>query len=499
MKKQSLWVDTSPLQDFPQLHGRVEVDVLVVGGGITGLTTAHLLKQSGLRVAVVDQSRIASGQTSHTTAHITFVTDARLHELASGVGKEEAQAFWGAGYFAMRQIEQIVDELSIECELRRVPGYLFAAVGKDTEKEIETLKEDALLAETFGFDAEFIKSDPLFHRPAVRFPNQWKFHPLKYVNAIARALPASGCYVFSKTSGSDIDSEKHELRTDSGVISYDSVVTATHVPIQGERGTFGAALFQTKLAAYSTYAIEAEIESTVESLFWDTNDPYLYLRFDQREGASSVIIGGEDHKTGQEEETETRYAKLESTLRKTFPAAKLKHRWSGQVIETPDGMPYIGEVAKRQFLATGFSGNGITLGTFSATLIRDLITEKPNPWSGVFAPTRKTIEGTWDYVRENKDYLAYFIKDRLRPGSNREELKHGTGELLKIHGKKRAVYRDDQGNHVVLSPVCPHMGCIVAWNDAEKSWDCPCHGSRFTASGRLLAGPAESDLERIQA
>jgi glycine/D-amino acid oxidase-like deaminating enzyme/nitrite reductase/ring-hydroxylating ferredoxin subunit len=499
MKKQSLWLDTSPPEEFPRLQGSLEVDVLIVGGGITGLTTAYLLKEAGLRVAVVDQNQIAWGETSRTTAHVTFVTDTRLHELASTMGKEEAQAFWGAGHLAMEQIEELATKLRIRCELKRVPGYLFAAVGKDTKKEIDSLKEDALLASAFGFDAYFIESDPLFHRPAIRFPNQLKFHPLKYVNALAKAVPGNGCHVFSKTSGSNIDSEKHELHTDSGVIRYTSLIAATHVPIQGERGTLGAALFQTKLAAYSTYAIEAEIEPRAESLFWDTNDPYLYIRIDQRDGVCSVIIGGEDHKTGQEEDPEARYGKLEEILKKAFPEANLRHRWSGQVLETPDGFPYIGEVAERQFLATGFAGNGITLGTFSAILIQDLVTGKANPWTELFAPSRKALEGAWDYVRENKDYLAYFIKDRLRPAGSAEALSRRTGDVLKVDGKKRAVYRDEHGNQFVLSPVCPHMGCIVAWNDAEKTWDCPCHGSRFTATGDLIAGPAESNLEMIKA
>jgi glycine/D-amino acid oxidase-like deaminating enzyme len=291
MKKQSLRSDTSPPKDFPQ---------------------------SGIRVAVVDQKSIGSGETSRTTAHVTFVTDARLHELASRLGRIAAQAFWGAGHLAMRQIEDIVSELKIDCELKRVPGYLFAAIGKDIEKEADSLQHDALLSDEFGFDAEFVESDPIFHRPAVRFPNQLKFHPLKYVNAIAAALPGDGCHVFSDTSGSNIDSEKHELQTDAGEIKYEAVVAATHVPIQGERDTFGAALFQTKLAAYSTYALEAEIESMAESLFWDTNDPYLYLRFDARDRGSSVIIGGEDYKTGQEEETESRYELAEEDSGEDF-------------------------------------------------------------------------------------------------------------------------------------------------------------------------------------
>ena len=495
MKKRSLWLDTSSSPSFPKLKGRVAVDVVVVGGGITGLTTAYLLKKTGCRVAVVDLRSIGGGETAHTTAHVTFATDARLQDLASRLGKRQAQALWDAGHVAMNQIKDIIQELEIDCELRHVPGYLFAAVDKETKKERESLQRDAELASEFGFDADFIESDPLFHRPAVRFPNQLKFHPLKYVHAIAKALPGDGCHVFSRTNGSDIDSEKRELHTDGGVISYQALVAATHVPIQGERGTFGAALFQTKLAAYSTYAIEAEIDPVAESLYWDTNDPYLYLRFDRRGDDCSVIIGGEDHKTGQEEQTEARYERLEKILKENFPSAKPKHRWSGQVIETPDGLPYIGEVADHQFLATGFSGNGMTLGTFSAMLIRDLVSGKSDPWKGLFAPNRKSIAGTWDYVLENKDFPAYFIKDWISSAVPAEGPRRCEGQLTKIDGKKCAVYCDEHGKRTVLSPICTHMGCIVAWNGAEKTWDCPCHGSRFTATGEVIAGPAESNLK----
>ncbi len=494
MKKQSLWIDTVNGHDFPQLSGQVKVDVLVVGGGITGITTAYLLKQAGCRVAVVDLKNIGGGETAHTTAHLSFVTDTRLHELASQLGRERAQAFWGAGHLAMQQIGSIVSELKIGCELKRVPGYLFAATGKDAQSEAESLREDALMATALGFDAAFVESDPVFQRPAVRFPNQLKFHPLKYLDAIARILPGDGCHVFSRTSGSNVNSDKHRLETKHGTITYDAIVAATHVPIQGERDTFWAALFQTKVAAYSTYAIEAEVESVAESLFWDTGDPYLYYRFDKREGRSSVILGGEDHKTGQEENTEARYERLERILKETFPKARPKHRWSGQVLETPDGLPYVGEVAERQFLATGFSGNGITLGTFSGILIRDLITGKSNPWTELFAPTRKATTGAWEYIWENKDYPTYLLKGLVTPSGTVDELRRGTGEVTKLNGEKRAVYCDEHGKRTVLSPICPHMGCVVAWNDAEKTWDCPCHGSRFSAKGELLAGPAESGL-----
>ncbi len=494
MKNESLWMASRDDGDFEELAGDIEVDVLIVGAGITGLTSAYLLKQSGRRVAVVEQHEIAQGETAHTTAHVTYVTDVRLSELVSKLGEDEARGFWEAGAAAMVEIQRIANELEIDCDLKEVPGYLFAAVDKDLQSEIKTLRQDAELAGEFNFDAVFVETDGLFGRPAVRFPNQLKFHPVKYALAVAKAVHGDGSYVFTNTSGSHIDGEKHELRTNAGTIRYDAVLAATHVPIQGERGDFDAAFFQTKLAAYSTYAIAAEIPTSPESLYWDTNDPYLYLRVDQHENATSVIIGGEDHKTGQNDDTASCYERLEAVLMKIFPEAKPYRRWSGQVIETPDGLPYIGEVGERQYVATGFSGTGMTMGTFSAMLLRDLILGHPNPWAGLFDPARKRAAGAFEYLAENKDFPARFIADRFRVADSADDVAPGTGKVARVDGNKCAVYCDDDGKLSVLSAICPHMGCIVAWNQAEKTWDCPCHGSRFTATGDLMAGPAETGL-----
>jgi glycine/D-amino acid oxidase-like deaminating enzyme/nitrite reductase/ring-hydroxylating ferredoxin subunit len=498
VKSESLWLDTAEVHEFAPLSGKITVDVLVVGAGITGITTAWLLKKAGVRVAVIDQYGVGGGETGHTTAHVTYVTDTRLSELKDRLGATQARAFWEAGLEGMRRIDETVSELNLDCGLRQVPGYLFAARDKDAEKERVSLEKDAALAREYGFDAELLSRDPVFERPAVRFPNQLKFHPLRYLAGLAKQIPGQGSRIFGKTPAGEVDAERHELRTEGGVIAYGALVAATHIPIQGERGTFGAAFFQTKLAAYSTYAIEAAIDCVPESLFWDTGDPYLYLRFDRQEKGCSVIIGGEDHKTGQETDTEACYGRLEQTLKSLFPSARVVRRWSGQVWEPADGLPYIGEVAERQFVATGFAGNGMTLGTFSAGLISDLIGGRKNPWTALFSPDRKALSGVWEYVRENKDYPLRFVADRLRPAADLESLRRCSGAIVRLDGKKRAVYLDEHGKRTVLSPICPHLGCHVEWNDAEKTWDCPCHGSRFLATGELMAGPAESGLEKAE-
>jgi len=496
MKKQPVWFDARPLPDSGSLRGRITVDVLVVGAGITGLTTAYLLHEAGCRVALVDRQDLARGETAHTTAHLTFVTDSRLQDLVGRFGKTTAQAGWDAGVCAIRQIEKLAGELACDCDLRRVPGYLVAAPAHGGfDREI--LEREAALARELGFAAEFQKDAPIFGRPAVCFPDQAKFHPLKYLRGLATALVDRGVRLFSHTDGSGVDGENHELKTREGTIAYDVLVAATHVPIRGERGAWQAAAFQTKLAGYSTYALEARVEGAVESLFWDTADPYTYHRFDIRDGEGSVIIGGEDHKTGQIRDTEACYARLEHTLRQQWPSAKLRHRWSGQVWETPDGLPYIGRVGDRQYLATGFAGNGMTLGTFSAMLLRDLIADRSNPCEKIFAPGRICLSATGTYLNENRDFPLGFLKSRRKTRPEAPVLARGVGEVVETKAGKRAVYRDAEGRQTVLSPVCPHMGCLVGWNPAEQTWDCPCHGSRFAATGEVLSGPAEFRLDPL--
>ncbi len=490
MKKQSLWLDTTSTPKFPKLSGRVDVDALVVGAGITGITTAYLLKEAGLTVAVVDQQDVGGGETGHTTAHLTYVTDTRLSELVKMHGRDAAQACWDSGMLALKEIKRLAGREDIDCSLRAVPAFLVAA----QDDESENLRAEAKLADELGFDAEFVAADPLLGRAAVRFANQYRFHPLRYLFPLAQTLPGAGSHVFRHTCGSNIDAEKHELHADGGVIGYRTLIAATHVPIQGERGTFGAALFQTKIAGYSTYAIEASVDDAPDALFWDTNDPYLYLRTQPAKEGVHVIIGGEDHKTGQEADTDACYARLAARLKEIFPHARPERRWSGQVWESPDGLPYIGEVGENQFAATGFGGNGITFGTCAAMLLRDLITKKPYACAVLYSPQRKVLHGAGRYLRENADFPARFVADHLRPAET--DLHRCQGAIVRVDGKKSAVYLDEHGKRTVLSPVCPHMGCIVAWNPAEKTWDCPCHGSRFLPTGELMAGPAEAGLER---
>ena len=335
--------------------------------------------------------------------------------------------------------------------------------------------------------------------PGIRFSNQAKFHPLKYLSALAKLLSGENCFIFEESAAQEFDEKRRRAKVNGYWINYGLVILATHNPLTGESGTISSMAFQTKLALYTSYAVGARVPrgSIPVASFWDTNDPYQYLRVDRQGNADYAILGGEDHKTGQGEEPETRYQRLEGALRQIAPEAIVDHRWSGQVIETNDGLPFIGEMSPGQFIATGFAGNGMTFGTVAAMMASDWAAQRKNPWMDLFAPSRKKLKGSaWDYLKENADYPYYLIKSRLT-ASEAESLSvlaPGEGKILKLKGRKMAVYRDPAGQVRKRSAICTHMGCVVRWNSADTTWDCPCHGSRFRSDGSVISGPAETPL-----
>jgi len=501
MTTQSYWMDSAPLPEYSKLSRNLKVDVVVVGGGITGVTAAFLLRRAGHTVALVERERCARVDTGHTTAHLTYVTDIRLRELVKNFGKDHAQAAWDAGRAAMQQIANIVRDEAIACQWREVPGYLHAPIHEDADIDLDALKEDAALADELGFVATYMNEVPLLRCPGVRFANQAKFHPRQYLSGLLRRFSAEGGHVFESTEVTGVEEKPRRVATDSGEIECDFVVIATHVPLMGKTNIVSATLFQSKLSPESSYVVGARLpaDSAPEALFWDTSDPYYYLRIDRHGDHDYAIFGGEDHKTGQASNTEERFTRLERILTSVLPAT-VSHRWSGQVVETNDGLPFIGEIREGQFVATGFAGNGMTFGTLGAMMACDAVTGRKNPWADLFDVTRKKIKGgAWDYIRQNLDYPYYMVRDRLTgaEGTSFDALGPGEGKVLKIDGKRVAAYRDESGHIDCVSSICTHMGCVVHWNSAEKTWDCPCHGSRFKPDGKVWAGPAEEPLKAM--
>jgi len=504
----SYWTDNTPSPRFSALKEDLAVDVLIVGGGITGVTAAYLLKRAGYGVALVDRDRCVCADTAHTTAHLTCVTDARLSELAKNFGEDHAQAVWDSGLAAIDTINTLVWREQIKCQFEWAPGYLYspdpAFRSGATETSVEELKKEVELAEKLGFDAAFVSSVPVFDRPGIRFENQAKFHPRKYLLALLRLIPGKGGYVFENTDIEEIEGTPITATTADGHrIHCEHVLIATHTPLQGKTGLVAATVLQSKLALYTSYAVGGWVKrGTIPgALFWDTGNAYDYLRVDRRHDHDFVIFGGEDHKTGQVDSTADCFSRLEQRVKTLLSDISLTHRWSGQVIETNDGLPFIGETSDRQFVATGFAGNGITFGTLAAMMFTDAVSNRANPWKELFDPGRTKIRaGLWDYLKENADYPYYLIRDRFAGPTGRalRAIPRGSGEVTEVNGQPAAVYRGLDGAISVRSAVCTHLGCYVHWNDAEWTWDCPCHGSRFKTNGEVLSGPAEAPLAEIE-
>ena len=497
------WSDSATMPVFPKLQNDLQVDVLVVGGGITGLTAAYLLLEAGKTVAVVERGRCAQVDTGHTTAHLTMVTDDPLADLADRFGRDHAQAAWDAGLAAISQIDDIWRDHQIDCGFEWVDGYQHAPRGAVTGEQIETLRKSAALAMELGFDATFIDEVPLMGTPGIQFQHQARFHPRKYLSGVAEVLRESGAHIYEHSTAEEFSTNPLSATVNGYTITCDDIVIATHNPLVGLKNVVMATAFQTKLALYTSYVVAGRVPhgSVPDALFWDIADPYKYLRIDPHRDFDVVIYGGEDHKTGQVQKPTDCYNRLEQALTSLLPEIEITHHWSGQVIETPDGLPYIGEMTSHQYCGTGFGGNGMTFGTLTAIMATDAILDRSNPWIDLFDPGRKAIvRSAWEYIKENKDYPYYLIRDRFAGAEGRSlrAVQRGSGKVIEQDGQKVAAYRDEQGNLTLRSATCTHMGCIVAWNDAERTWDCPCHGSRFKPNGDVISGPAESPLPSVE-
>lgn len=498
------WTDSATFPRFKKIDHDVDVDVVIVGAGITGLTTAYRLVREGRSVAVIDRGRCAEIDSGHTSAHLTMVTDRRLTDLAHELGPTHAQAVWDSGLAAIAEIERIIRDEQISCAFEWIDAYLHAPVGAADNADVEGFRAEAALARELGFDATYLEDVPFVGGPGIRVEHQARMHPRKYLAGLAKAIRARGGEIYEHSPAQEFSAEPLRVKANGYWVRAKDIAMATHNPLVGIASLSSATLFQTKLSLYTTYVVagRAPVGVVPDALFWDTRDAYEYMRIERHRDHDLVMLGGEDHKTGQASDTQACYERLERKLAKQVPQWSLAHRWSGQVIETPDGLPYIGQMIDHQYAATGFAGNGLTFGTVAGIMMSDAVCGRQNPWTDLFEPNRTAVRrGLWDYIKENADYPYYLMCDRFAgaQGQSVRSVKRGDGKIIDHRGTNAAVYRDLDGALFLCSATCTHLGCLVAWNQAERSWDCPCHGSRFKPNGDVISGPAETPLARVTA
>ena len=500
-QSRSVWMDTVEVPPESSLTEKVNADVCIVGAGIAGMSTAYLLAREGKSVIVVDDGPIGGGMTGRTTAHLVNALDDRYFELERLHGEEGARLAAESHTAAISAVEAIVEQEAIECEFERLDGYLFVPP-RDPKKILDDELEAAHKAGLTDIEkVERVPWDSYDTGAALRFPRQAQFHPLKYLAGLAKAIKEKGGRIYTQTHAKEIEGGKQARVETSGggVVTAAAVVVATNTPVND------LIAIHTKQAPYQTYVIGARIPlgSVTRALYWDTPDPYHYLRIETvgkgAEAHDVLIVGGEDHKTGQQDDANKRFGALERWTRHRFPMVEgIEYRWSGEVLEPNDGLAFIGRNpmdAKNVFIATGDSGNGMTHGTIAGILLTDLILERKNPWESIYEPSRITLKALPEFARENLNVAKQYA-DLVLAGDvdSIDEIKPGAGAIISRGLHKLAVYCDPQGEVHELSAVCPHLGCIVNWNTLENTWDCPCHGSRYDALGKVIQGPANSDL-----
>lgn len=503
----SVWMATSDVPDLPSLKTDLRANVCIVGAGIAGMTTAYLLGRAGRAVVVIDDGQIGGGETGRTTAHLSNALDDRYYEIEKQHGLDGSRLAALSHTDAITLIESIASQEDIDCDLERLDGYLFLG-GDSTRKELEQELEAAHRAGLV--DVELVdKAPPEFWNtgPALRFPRQAQFHPLKYLNGLTRAILRDGGQIYTHVHADKIvDGEPCRITTSEGhVISADHIVVATNTPVNDW------VILHTKQAAYRTYVIGARVPrgSVPRALYWDTADPYHYIRLhevdsrvDSAQLEDILIVGGEDHKTGQEDDLESRFKNLEDWTRERFPMVKsVDFRWSGQVMEPIDYLAFIGKnpgTDEHIYIATGDSGNGMTHGTIAGILLTDLILGRKNPWTDLYDPSRKPFRAAAEFMKENLN-VAMQYADWATGGevASTDQIDPGTGAIIRKGARKIAAYKDQQGNVHLRSAVCTHLYCIVDWNSVEKTWDCPCHGSRFDPYGNVVNGPAIAPLPPV--
>lgn len=496
MSSYSIWKDKAEETSFSPLRQDITADVAIVGGGITGLTAAYILSRAGKKVAVLEARKIGEGSTGSSTGNLyCTIGSPGLHNVKSKFNEKKIKEVVESRAAAVDFIEQRVKEFNIDCDFKRVPWSLFTedSSGQSfVEKEKKAAEEAGLtITENFSF--------PLQVKSGFVVENQAQFNPLQYVVSLAKNIRSENCGIYELTKVDDVEEGKVcTVSTSGGKVTAEHVIMATHSP----KGVYAVHM---SMGPYREYAVAVKLNGTYPEpgIWWNmlSKEHYSMRTYDTSKGKVLMVLG-ETHKVGQKENNHECFHNLERYLRERFDVASVEFTWSAQQFKAADGIPYIGLSTgnAKTYIATGFSADGLTYGTLASMIISDQILGKENKWSETYKASRITpVASAKEFVKENVNVAYEFIKDHLskKDADELSQVTAGQGKVMEIDGNKQGVFRDETGNLHVVSAVCTHMGCINHWNEAEKSWDCPCHGSRFSIDGEVLEGPAYKALKKV--
>lgn len=496
----SLWQDTATTNSsYQNFSSAQHFDTVIAGGGITGITTGLLLQQAGKSVLIAESKSVGFGTTGGTTAHLNTFLDTPYHTIQSNFGHDNAALTAKAVREALSLIRKNVNEYKIDCSFKNLPAFLYSQDEKQTSELEKILKASA----ECGVECSWTNSIPvpIEFEKAVEFPGQATFHPLRYINRLVEVFIGLGGTFLDDCRVTDVkEGEPHVVETSRGNFTAENFIYATHIPP-------GVNLLHFRCAPYRSYAIAVKFRSNKdypEALAYDMYDPYHYYRTQEIDGQLYFIAGGEDHKTGHVENTNECFNKLEGHVKKYFDVESVTHRWSSQYFEPNDGIPYIGQLPghpNKMYVATGYSGNGMIYSGVAAITLSEIVLTGKSEYRDLFNPNRiKPVAGFTNFVKESADVVGKLI-GKLVPANKLNELADlapGEARIVKYEGSRLAIYKDDHGKIFSVNSACTHIKCDVAWNAAEKTWDCPCHGSRFSYTGEMVTAPARKDLETVE-
>jgi len=492
---QSYWMASTSGTDYPILDEDIKVDIAIIGGGFVGISTAYMLCKEGLKVAIIEADRILQGTTGHTTAKITSQHGLIYNKIKSKISDEFAKQYADANETAIRMIEKIAKENDIECDYLPQSAYVFTYRDGYADK----ISEEVKTASSLGIKATYLDEIPLPFKikAAVRFDNQAQFHPRKYLLPLAEKISKLGCQIYEQSRIVKIEEDdKYVLITNKGKkVTAEKVVIASHYPCYNKSGLYFARIWPDR-----SYALAVKVkEKYPGGMYITAEEPGRSLRSLQSNDGELIIIGGEHHKTGQGEDTLKHYEALVDYSNENFTVEDIPYRWSTQDCMTLDDVPYVGHFTSNtpnMYIATGFGKWGMTNSTASSLILRDLIIDGRSPWQDVYNPSRQTIAASAKtFVVENLNVAKELIKGKASPLPEDVDIKSSEGKVIEAEGQRAGAYRDNQGTLHVVNTTCTHLGCELMWNSAEKSWDCPCHGSRFSYEGDIIEGPAIKPLD----